>query len=231
MSTEAHQDNKSTSESTVKHSHENAVDERTFDQLVAAAESLRSPFDAQATFILYAAGRLGMRAGEITHCRASWVDWDRRMIEVPSHEPCTCGYCKQQSRQADGYNTPTTYDDALAKMWGPKTPTSARAIPFDFDPEVEAVIEAFFARYDEYPHSRVSINRRVNRVLEAAGLPQETCYPHSLRATAATYHAYRGLSAVPLQSLMGWRKLETAEKYIRLSGGATAKALRKAHAD
>jgi site-specific recombinase XerD len=54
-------------------------------------------------------------------------------------------------------------------------------------------------------------------------------YPHALRATAATFHAYRGLDPVPLQALIGWSCLSTAQKYIRLSGGTTAKALNDIH--
>ena len=74
------------------------------------------------------------------------------------------------------------------------------------------------------------MNRRVDRVLEAAGLPQDTCYPHSLRATAATELAYKGLNTVALQSFLGWAKLRTARKYVRNSGGMTQKALNEAHA-
>lgn len=54
-------------------------------------------------------------------------------------------------------------------------------------------------------------------------------YPHWLRATAASYHAYQGVAPVPLQALMGWSDLATAQKYIRISGTATASALRQAH--
>ena len=90
-------------------------------------------------------------------------------------------------------------------------------------------MEMFFETRDVYPHSRVSINRRVDRVAEAAGIDPSSVYPHALRATAASFHAYRGLTAVPLQSMMGWRQLSTAQKYIRKSGGATAKALRDVH--
>lgn len=215
----------------VRHSHEDALDERTFERLMDAAGELEAPFDAETMFILVAAGRLGMRAGEITHMRAEWIDWDRELIEIPSHEPCDCGYCVSQAWQSDGYDTPKTFEDAMEESWSPKTETAARAVPFGFDDDVRAVVEAFFADRDAYPRSRVSVNRRVDRVLEAAGLPSDTCYPHSLRATAATWHAYQGLTAAPLQSMMGWRKITTAEKYIRLSGGATANALESVHSD
>jgi hypothetical protein len=50
-----------------------------------------------------------------------------------------------------------------------------------------------------------------------------------LGATAASYHAYQGVAPVPLQALMGWSDLATAQKYIRISGRATADALRQVH--
>ena len=51
-------------------------------------------------------------------------------------------------------------------------------------------------------------------------------YPHCLRATAASYHAYQGVVPVPLQALMGWSDLATAQKFIPISWRATADALR-----
>lgn len=58
---------------------------------------------------------------------------------------------------------------------------------------------------------------------------EKRIYPHALRATAATYHAYNGLPAIALQNLMGWADLETAQKYLRKSAGATEKALEEIH--
>lgn len=55
--------------------------------------------------------------------------------------------------------------------------------------------------------------------------------PHCLRATAANPHAYKGVAPVPLQALMGWSDLATAQKYIRISGTATADALRTSTTD
>lgn len=54
-------------------------------------------------------------------------------------------------------------------------------------------------------------------------------YPHALRATAATYHSYRGLPPSALQSFMGWADLSVANKYVRLTGEQTAMALRETH--
>lgn len=211
-----------------RNAHQDALDAPTFERLLAATDELAHPFDAECFGILVFGGRLGMRAGEIAHLDESWVDWTRRMIEIPRHHPCDCGYCRARAR-AHAKAADTSLEKALAGRWNPKTPASARAIPFDFDDTVEAAIEAFFDVFDAYEHSRASVNRRVDRVAEAADLETGRLYPHALRATAATHHAYRGVAAPALQSMMGWSKLATAEKYIRLSGGATAEALRDAH--
>lgn len=222
----------------VRHSHQDAVSEQTFERLVTATEGLEEPFYSECRFVLFAAGRLGMRAGEICHVRAGWIDWERSLLKIPLWDPCDhgenggiCGYCQDRARSAVEHDDELDMAAALEQRWEPKTSTSARTVPFDFSDRVRSEVQAFFFGRTEYPHSRASINRRVNRVLEAAGLPRETAYPHSLRATAATFHAYRGLSAAALQALMGWSKLSTANKYVRISGGATQAALRDVHGD
>lgn len=220
-----------------RHSHERALSDSEFEHLFEATYDLDDPFEVQCRFVLTAAGRLGMRAGEICHFRSDWVDWGKSQIQIPSFDPCDkgrnggpCGYCRKRARSAAAHHADLTYDDALAERWNPKTENSARAIPFDYSERVSDVIEEFTFGYDRYPASRASINRRVDRILEAAGLPTTKTAPHPLRATSATHHAYRGVPAPALQSLFGWSDLGTAMKYLRLSGGATQKALYEAHA-
>lgn len=221
-----------------RHTSESALSDSQFEDLFDAALELDDQFVAETTMILIAGGRLGLRAGEIAHLDEAWVNWERSLIEIPAYWPCekgrhggVCGYCKKQAEQAVGYADELTMEEALEQRWNPKTSNSARAVPFDFNQRVESVVEAFFGEFDHYESSRASINRRVDRVLEAAGYPKDACFPHALRATAATWHAYRGVDAVPLQALFGWADLATAQKYIRVSGGATQRALRDAHSD
>jgi integrase len=215
----------------VRHSRQDALTDDEFEHLLEVAGELEDPYDAQVTFVLVAGGRLGMRGGEICHLHESWINWKRSMIEIPSFEPCSCGYCRKRAKSAAEHNDGLTFEEAMDRRWNPKTRNSARAIPFDFSDRVEAVVTAFFDRYDAYPHSRVSVNRRVDRVALRADLDPSRVYPHALRATAATHHAYRGVPTTALQNLMGWEQLTTAQKYIRLSGEPTANALREAHAD
>lgn len=222
-----------------RHSHEDALSEVEFEALIDTTDELDPPADAECYVLLLLGGRLGMRAGEIAHMQADWIDWERKQINIPSYEPCTkgrhggpCGYCRAQSEQAVGYRPDElTLKGELQRRWKPKTDTSARTIPFDFSKRVEACLREFYSEHDAYPHSRASLNRRMDQLAEAAGMRSDEIYPHCLRATAATFHAYRGLSPVPLQSLFGWTDMSTAQKYIRLSGGATAKALNEVHDD
>jgi integrase len=213
---------------TTRHTHEDVLTDREFEILLEACTSLADPKALQARFICLAAGRLGLRAGEITHFQASWLDWDRNILRIPKHEPCSCGYCRNQASQEAIHNDDLKPEKALDDRWHPKTVSSARAIPFDLSLRVELCIERFTDRYEQFPGSRSMINRRVTTAAEQADIGGRV-YPHCLRATAASYHAYKGVAPVPLQALMGWSDLATAQKYIRISGTVTANALRQVH--
>lgn len=110
----------------------------------------------------------------------------------------------------------------------PKTVASARVNPFDVSLRVELCIERFADKYDSFPKSRSTINRRIQEPAEQTDLLGHV-YPHCLPATAASYHSYCGVPPVPLQAMMGWSDLATAQKYIRISESATVRAVRHAH--
>ena len=175
-----------------------------------------------------AAGRLGLRAGEIAHLHAEWLYWDRMLLRIPQHEPCECGYCRRQATQETTHNDDLTHEEAMEARWHPKRVAYARAIPIAHSLRLELCLERFTDQYEAFPRSRSAVNRRVTAAAEAADIDGRV-YPHALRATAASYHAYQGVAPVPLQALMGWNDLATAQKYIRISGRATADALRQVH--
>lgn len=119
---------------------------------------------------------------------------------------------------------------AFEFAWSAKTDAAQRSVPFDFDPRCELAIERFFDDHDAWPVSKTALNRRVTEAAEHADeLDPETVTPHGLRATAASYHAGRGLNVLPLQSLMGWASLGTARVYIKESPANTARALHMDH--
>jgi len=106
-----------------------------------------------------------------------------------------------------------TYQEAISRRWKPKTPQSARRIPFDFDVRVEMCIERFFEQYDAWEKSKSTLNRRIERLSEVVD-EDIRVYPHALRATAASAQAKRGVSAYSLMSIMGWSDISTARTYI-----------------
>jgi len=220
----------------VRHSREDAISDAQFDRLYRAANEMAEPFRLDCLFVLISAGRLGLRAGEICHVDESWVNWKQGQLEIPGHDPCTggrnggvCGYCRDRARKRASLADDVSLEEAVAERWEPKTRNGARAAPFGFDERVQAVLEEFFMFREGFSASRSAVNRRVERMLNAAGLPRSLCYPHSLRATAAMYHASRGVTTAALQVLMGWSKLATAQSYVRLSGAQTRCALEQAH--
>lgn len=221
----------------VRHSKEDALDDREFELLLEGASRLDPPYDLEARFVILVAGRLGMRLGEITHMREDWIDWRRRMIEIPRHQGCTkgkegciCGLCKQQAKQQAENNEDLEYDDAVDQMWRAKTSAASRAIPFDFDPRVEIAIERYFDRWDQWMYSHTAVRRRIKKATAAADeLEDDSVYPHALRASAATFHAGRGLDVLPLQAMMGWANASTAQCYVQSSPENTARALHQIH--
>ena len=119
-----------------------------------------------------------------------------------------------------------TREEAISRRWKPKTEKSARRIPFDFDVRVEITLERFFDEYDGWSKSKSTLNRRINRLADQAGIE---VYPHALRATAASAHASRGVSAFALMSTMGWSDISTARMYINSNAEQANREIRSKH--
>ncbi|WP_324666256.1 site-specific integrase [Haloarcula sediminis] len=211
---------------TTRPTHEYVLTDREFELLLEACSSLPEPRDLQARFVCLAAGRLGLRTGEIAHFRADWLDWDRMLLRITQHEPCECGYYRRQASQETTHNDQLSQEEAMERRWHPKTAASARSVPVDLSLRLELCLERFTEQYEAFPRSRTAVNRRVNEAAEAADIDGRI-YPHCLRVTAASYHAYQGVAPVPLQALIGWSDLATPQKYTPVSRRATADALRQ----
>lgn len=298
-----------------KRSKEFAVTDREFELLLEGAS--RIPDDdqsLQSRFVILVGGRLGLRAGEITHMTEDWIDWRRRRIAIPRHHDCDkgrddgiCGYCDQQAAQMVEYNAidvpearldlleagaiegfrpdtkrqlivahqrynsgdfggdalddqihtilegsranewdiyenletrarsvvsdqDVTMEEARDLMWRAKTDEAAREVPFDWSARLDICIERFFDRYDRWPVSRTTTNRRVDKALSYADeLDGSTTHCHGLRATAASHHAGRGMPTLALQALMGWAQPSTARSYVRASPENTQRELHQIH--
>ena len=219
----------------VRHSKENALSPMQFESLVEQTYQLKKFWDVESRLILFLAGRLGMRRGEIAHLRESWIDWRQERIVIPSHQPCDhgkdgsmCGCCRQQADQMAVHNDDVTIEQAKATRWSPKTTAAARAIPFGWSARTTLAIEEFFGEFDRWMFSASVITRRLDRLVDRSDRV-ETCHPHGLRATAASYHAGRGIDRFSLCALMGWSTLQTSERYVRASADNLDHTLRHAH--
>lgn len=226
----------------VRHSREDALNSREFELLVEGARELsRSDYyySPDPPFVVYVLGRLGLRRGELAHLSEEWIDWRDEMITIPHHHECTkgdgggpCGYCRQLARQRAEVADDLDIEEALDWMWVPKTEAAAREIYFGFDERLKLAIERYFSsdEYSRFEASSTAINRRAKKAAELAPeLDPENIRPHSLRATAATYHAGRGLELLPLMQMMGWAQPQTAEIYIGRNGNNTARQLSAIH--
>lgn len=222
-------------EDQTRHCKEDALSDREFERAVEATYRLDDDYFAvEARMILFAAGRLGMRSGEITHLKEDWVDWRANLIKIPRYARCTdgkdgdiCGSCRQAAEQMCKHNGDLDIETAESMMWGPKTESAAREIPIDATTRAEIAIEEYFDRFDGFQSSQTTVNRRVTQMAEeASGLDPATTYPHCLRSTAASFWSARGLNAVNLKALMGWSGFGVALNYIQESGERTARSLR-----
>jgi integrase len=217
---------------------EKALTEREFERLLIGAGSLGDSMERlEARAAILIGGRLGMRPGEVTHLSSDWINRRREMIHIPSHDPCTkgrdgdrCGYCRQAVTQQLKHDDSKVFEDVLESYWNPKTDAAVRDVPYRFSQRVGVAIEMLLEEYDGWPHSFSTLQRRLNESLDAApDLDRESTTLHGLRATAASYHAGRGLDAGPLQSMFGWEDLSTARNYIAVDGEMTARALGEVH--
>lgn len=232
---------KGRSGSTVEHSKADALSEREFELLLEGARRMNTDYyyapDPEMT--IYILGRLGLRRGELAHLQEDWIDWREKMLCIPVHEPCrkgkdggVCGYCHQLAEQRVEHADGLELGEALDWMWVPKTEAGARDVYFGFDTRAEMYLERYFESddYTRYEPSSTAVTRRVKKAAELAdGLAPEHVRPHSLRATAATFHASRGLKMLQLMQYFGWKQPSTAEIYIGRNGMNTARSLNAIH--
>ena len=189
-------------------------------------------------FIVRVMGELGLRAGELSHITDDWVDFDQLEINIPSYDECTkgrdggpCGYCKKRARRR-AEHAEITYETALRDRWEPKNETSARSIWFGWNEELVEIIDEYLYKNGKYPHSRVSVNRRVTDIAEACDMVgADEIDPHSLRAHAAMFHAKRGVRAFQLKEFMGWSDVDGAMDYIRMASDDVRSELKRVHSD
>lgn len=195
---------------------ERAPTESEFEiMLKGIEENLDGEMRLQCKFLLYTIGRLGLRAGELTHMDREWVKLHQQKIDIQWNR-CNCSYCKKRARSKAKHND-VSFDEAMSNMWDPKSSASERTVYFNFSQVIEDLYKQFFGIYDEWPTSRATVNRRVDRIVENSDVQRDPSEinPESLRAAAATYHADKRMNPKLLTKMMGWEKEETALKFMR----------------
>jgi len=217
---------------------EKALTERKFELLLEGARRISDPDrQLEATAVILIGGRLGLRPGEITHLSNSWVDAERHMIQVPEHHPCQkgrngglCGYCRQAVEQRLDYGPDRSFEELADRYWVPKTSAAVRDVPYHFSPRIEVVIDLLMDAHDGWPYSFSTLKRRLETAIDhAPSLENDATSPHGLRATAASYHAGRGLEMAALRAMFGWEDITTARQYLNVGGAMTRRALSNIH--
>jgi integrase len=217
---------------------EKALTEREFELLLEGAHRINHPerqLEARAAILI--GGRLGLRPGEITHLSTSWVDREQQMIQVPEHHSCKkgrnggiCGYCRQAVEQRIEYGSERSFEELANQYWLPKTPAAVRSIPFHFSPRISVTLELLLERHGGWPYSFSTLKRRLETAIDhAPELMSDATSPHGLRATAASYHAGRGLDLAALRAMFGWEDITTARQYLNVGGAMTRRALSEIH--
>jgi len=221
---------------TVQHSKEDALGDVEFELLFEGASQMDDYYGMQAQVAVLVLGRLGLRRGELAHMRRSWLDRREKMLTIPAHEPChgardgdgPCGYCRQLAREQASRRPDVSDADLVDSQWRPKTEAAARDVYYGFDARVELYLERFFEEWDAWVWSAQAVNRRIERAADRAALEARVT-PHTLRATAATHHAARGLEMHALMQYFGWAQPSTAEVYLARNGRNTARQLDAIH--
>lgn len=204
-----------------------------YERLLIGASRLGGDEGLEAWSAFVVMGRLGLRAGELTHFDASWVDVRQRILKIPAREPCTngrnngiCGSCKQAIRQRQQNGDDREFETIAAEYWQPKTQAAVRDIPFEWSGRVQEAISMLIDLHGGWPYSQSTLQRRMTDALDAApGIGEDITSLHGLRGTAASYHAGNGVQKEALKQMMGWRSDRTPAKYLRIDGQQTRRAL------
>jgi len=168
---------------------------------------------------------LGLRIGEAAHIIKEWVDFNKKTIRIPPHQPCSCYYCIVQYKQRMKHMGPLKNISAKEVekwQWQPKSKAGARTIYYGYNREAKKVINDFFTTHDKWPYLVGTTGKRVGQLFKIAGLKGHV--PHDLRKTAGTFWAHK-LTLFELMDIMGWDDINVAKRYIRFAGFANVKVM------
>lgn len=181
-------------------------------------------------------GEIHIPAYDPCGCKRCWVTafdtWGRRGLkELQEHGEWDSEASWKDLQVADrnevvqlaDYCTVEALEEILyTERWQPKYDRSARVVPFGWSERITACLMAFFDRYDYVEYQQFPTNRLIRKAARNAdGIDPEEISAHPLRATGLTFWADISTDPKTLRDLAGWQDIETAVRYLRVSGRLT----------
>lgn len=203
------------------HSKELALNDREFELLLEGARAIDDDWQRrQARFAILVAGRLGLRAGEITHMRESWIDYRRRRIEIPADQPCDkgkdggiCGHCEQAAKQMVEHNAIDQPEARLELLQEGEVQ--------GFRPDTERQLIVAHRRYDEGEINGEALDQQVETILEASTANEWDIY-ENLSTEAETLVTEQDLTLEEARDQMWRPKTEAANRAVPFDWRARA---------
>ncbi|WP_049966995.1 tyrosine-type recombinase/integrase [Natrinema thermotolerans] len=201
----------------VTHSKELALDAYEFEHFVAGAKSIDDRLQRlEAEYVAFVGGRLGLRAGEILHSQESWVNWRKRRIEVPYHEPCSkgygedcCGYCSQQARQKSEYSELSLSEARLEVLQ--EQLSEVPQVPGD----VRRQLQTAHIVHIDSDLSKEALDRQLESIAEnAATVDDAEAFRKALDDVAEQYRNENQISVEEAESQAWSAKTENAEREV-----------------
>ena len=194
---------------------------KTKDNLLSSEETeamLKGAMGLKERLVVHVPIFTGMRISELIHMRGDWINWRDQMISIPESQPCDCRDCREPHFDEEGRVTKPP------ETWQPKTRDSVRSIPIV--PEISGLLWDYFSKHKtvmETVPSRGSAWYHFRKATKRAGIGHPV-FPHAARGTHATILARSDFNPFELKDAMGWKKIATAEDYIKLSGRQVKRA-------
>ncbi|WP_135807314.1 tyrosine-type recombinase/integrase [Halorussus marinus] len=198
-----------------EHSRKRALNDREYELLVEGARRIDDDLRSlEALFVAFVGGRLGLRPGEIAHMTSEWVDWRRRRICIPYHEPCEkgrdggiCGYCRSQSEQRAEYNTLSLAEARLEVLRGEHG--------HQLSGTVRSQMQATHVAHVNGTLDSDVLERQLRQLLETAATADDaSSILDSLNAAARDYREEHSVSQAEAEREMWTAKTETAERQV-----------------
>ena len=190
----------------VQHSKENAPSSEEVDMLL---EKCENRFEE---ILIALSGLAGMRESEIAHCRKEWINWQDKVITIPKSQKCSCGECV---RERDGW-------------WYPKTEVGSRNIYML--KEIRKYVEEYFALENGVSCSRQTVYNNIKSIAKRTNIKKEI-HPHSLRSSFASRLGDMGVSTTTMMNQLGWKLIETANRYCRTDDKLSIKQVKALDGD